>query len=183
MRISGLAVAFFISLFAGIAIGGPIHTWVAGEYIDASRLNAALQHLHANLGHGHGPVLVNGDINGSAAIAHSKLATPGLLPKAWVALSAACATSGAGAACTAVDSSGSAVVTSTGTTDGEYTVTFPTRGDANYGVLVSTLGTSLDRLCHAHALTATTATVKCSTLDGTTAVDAAFTFMLLDSSN
>lgn len=170
-------------LLAPWAVAGAIHSWSTGEYITATDLNAALTHIHNTMVGGHGPRLINADVSTSAAIAHSKLATPGLVAKAWVALSATCVTSGAGAACTAVDSSGTAVVTSTGATDGEYTVTYPTRGDVNVGAVVSAFG-ALDLQCHITSFpSATTASVKCATASTGVAADGAFTFMLLDSSN
>lgn len=169
-------VVFLVAVLAGTAIGGSIHTWAAGEYIDAAQLNAALTHLHSNLGHGHGPVIVNGDVSGSAAIAHSKLATPALLPKAWTSLTATC-TAGT---CTSVDSS---VVTSVAfVSTGVYTVNFPTRGDANYGALATAYGNLLIN-CGITAKAATTATVTCVTGTTGAVVNGAFTFMLLDSSN
>ncbi len=163
-------------LLGAVVSAGPIHSWVTGEYITASDLNAALTHLHNSVGHGHGPVLINSDISTSAAIAHSKLATPPLIPKAWVSLSATC-TAGT---CTSVDSS---VVTSVAfVSTGVYTVNFPTRGDANYGALATAYGNLLIN-CGVTAKAATNATVTCVTGTTGAVVNGAFTFLTLDTSN
>lgn len=167
---------FAVMFLSGLAISGPIHTWVAGEYITYTDLNANLQHLHNNLGHGHGPVLVNADINTSAAIAHTKMATPALLPKAWAYVAAACATP---AACTLSDSSGITSIAGQATT-GEYLVTFTARANANYAVVVSAFLAAQDSSCHATAQTTTTVTIKCITASTGADLDSGFSFLLLD---
>lgn len=125
-------LAVFAILFvAGLALSGPIHSWATGEYITAADLNANMTHLHNNLGHGHGPVIVNADVSTNAAIAHSKLATPGLVPKAWAVMTVAC-TSGT---CALADSQVVSSITWTAT--GTYNVNFPARGTGNYMAIVS----------------------------------------------
>ncbi|MHB1098584.1 MAG: hypothetical protein ACYCZR_03435 [Burkholderiales bacterium] len=160
-------------LLAVGAIAGPVKVWSSGEYINSADLNATVSHLHGNLGHGHGPVVVNADVSTSAAIAHSKLATPALLPKAWISLTATC-TAGT---CADVDKSIATSVAFVST--GVYTVSFPTRGDASYGALVTAYGNRLIN-CGVTAKAATTATVTCVT--GTTGAETngAFTFVLMD---
>jgi hypothetical protein len=167
-----------VLLFAYVAGAGAIHSWSTGEYITSTDLNAALGHLHANLGHGHGPILINSDISTGAAIAHSKLATPALVPKSWYTVGAAACSA---ATCTAVDSSVITSVSRSGA--GLYVANFPTRGDANYGVLL-TSHTAASNLCWITARTATTASFSCalSSVPGTP-VDASFTVLILDSSN
>lgn len=163
-------------LFGVAAVAGPIKTWASGEYITSSDLNANFSHIHNTMVGGHGPKLLNSDVSGSAAIAHSKLATPPLLPKAWISLAAAC-TAGT---CVNVDL---AVVTSaTFVSAGVYTVNFPTRGSSSYGTLVTAFGNSLIN-CGVTARTATTATVTCVTGTTGAVTNAAFTFMLLDTEN
>jgi hypothetical protein len=174
-----LAIAVAL-LFAAAVAAGPIHSWSVGEYISSTDLNAALTHLHNSVGHGHGPVIVNADVSASAAIAHSKMATPALLPKAWASLNATC-TAGT---CTLVDSS---VVTSVAyVSAGVYTVNFPTRGSANYGALATAYG-NYDLACSVTAKAATTATVTCANMGMDAGIsvptNGAFTFMLLDTEN
>lgn len=168
--------AFVVMFVAGLAISGPIHVWTSGEYINSVDLNANMAHLHNNMVGGHGPRLTNSDVSGSAAIAHSKLATPALLPKAWVSLTATC-TAGT---CVSVDSNTVTGVAFVST--GVYTVTFPTRGNANYGALATAYGNLLIN-CGITAKAATTSTVTCVTGTTGAVVNGAFTFMLLDSSN
>lgn len=169
-------ILLVLTLVAAAALGGPIKNWSAGEYITAADLNAALNHLHTNLGHGHGPVIINADISGSAAIAHSKMASPGLLPKAWATIGAACGAS----PCTITDSQ---VVTSiTRSSAGVYVVNFPTRSDANYAAFITS--NTLATTCKVTARATTNATVSC--LDDATAAtptDSSFSFFILDSGN
>jgi len=53
---------------AGISFAGPIKNWTTGEYVTYTDLNATLNHLHSNLGHGHGPIITSADISPSANI-------------------------------------------------------------------------------------------------------------------
>jgi hypothetical protein len=167
-------------LFGAFATAGTIKVWSSGEYITATDLNAALAHLHVSVGHGHGPVIINSDVSGSAAIAHTKLATPALLPKAWGYVAAACATP---ATCTISDSNGITSIAGQATT-GEYLVTLATtRSNANYAVVVSAYLTAQDSSCHATAQTTSTVTIKCITASTGADLDSGFSFMLLDSEN
>ena len=171
-------VVFVLSLFAGYAISGPVHTWTSGEYITAADLNAAISHLHASVGRGHGAVLTNADVSGSAAIGHSKLATPALLPKSWVSVDA-CASS----PCTIIDSSGVSGVTRTSA--GVYVVTYTVaRSSSAYGVFGQAFHTTAATFCHTTAKTATNATVSC--IDGANphaAVDSGFGLLVMDTEN
>lgn len=163
-------------LFGAFATAGSIKTWSSGEYITSTDLNAALSHIHTTMVGGHGPRLINADIASGAVISHSKLATPALLPKAWVSLTATCSAG----TCTSVDSS---VVTSVAyVSTGVYTVNFPTRGTANYGAIATAYGNLLIN-CGVTAKAATTATVTCVTGTTGAVVNGAFTFMLLDTEN
>lgn len=167
-------------LLAGLAGAGSIKVWSAGEYITSTDINANFAHIHNQMVGGHGARLINADVSASAAISHAKLATPALVPKIWVTTdSCAGATDGgSGGTCTLLDSSGVTSVTA-GTT-GNYTVTFPARGSANYGVLVNS-HTSLGG-CSPGARTATTVAVFCWN-SANAAADSLFTLMILDSEN
>lgn len=72
-----------ILLVGGGAIAGAIKQWADGDVLTASDLNGALQHIHNNMVGNHGARLVNADVSTTAAIAHSKLAAPALVPKAY----------------------------------------------------------------------------------------------------
>lgn len=163
-------------LLAVNAFGGSIKTWSAGEYITATDLNAALAHLHTNLGHGHGPVIINSDINASAAIAHSKMATPALLPKAFGNITCS------GAGCSSGDTNG---ITSTARTSaGVYTVTIPARANTSFTVLVSsTLNTTADAACHAWVATTSTIAVRCITASTGAALESDFNLIVMDTDN
>lgn len=172
-----VAAIVAVLVFALPAYPGAIKVWSNGEYITASDLNAALAHLHANLGHGHGAVIVNTDVSASAAIAHSKMATPALLPKMWATMGAsACSSS----PCTLSDSSVITSITRSGT--GVYSATFTARANASYAVFVTSNTSAVD--CYVGTRTTTAAAVSCfDSATGATPTDASFSFLLLDSDN
>lgn len=179
-------LGFLAAVLVGIAASaGTVKTWSAGEYITAGDLNSTIAHLHASVGHGHGPVIVNSDVSASAAIAHSKLATPALVPKAWAAMTATCSTG----ACTMVDTSEIASIVYSGVTDGgvgvgQYTVTYSVpRVDSSYMTLVSGFSVSVDFDCHTTVQTTTTATVNCLTPSTGAPTNGAFSFLMMDTEN
>jgi hypothetical protein len=130
-----LAVAAILGV-ALVAFAGPIKTWSAGEVITASDLNANFQHIHNLMVGGHGARLVNSDVSASAAISHSKLATPALLPKAMGGIYVPCD----GGTCTWNVTSGF-TPTFTRSSIGQFTLTFSsTRANANYVPVVTPVG-------------------------------------------
>lgn len=163
-------------IVAAIASASTIKVWSTGEYITAANLNSNFAHIHGLMVGGHGPRLVNADVSGSAQIAHSKLATPALLPKAWVYASA-CNTS----PCTISDSSGVSSVTRADA--GVYSVNLTTtRSSVFYGTLVTAVGPTLAS-CQAGTPTTTTTPVYCHGVDGGAYADSAFTYLLMDTEN
>lgn len=46
----------------------PIKNWTNSEYVTYTDLNNNFNHLHANLGHGHGPIITANDISSNAGI-------------------------------------------------------------------------------------------------------------------
>lgn len=46
----------------------PIKNWTSSEYVTYTDLNNNFNHLHANLGHGHGPIITANDISANAGI-------------------------------------------------------------------------------------------------------------------
>jgi hypothetical protein len=167
-----------LTFVAAMAVAGPIKNWAAGEYITAADLNTTLNHLHSNLGHGHGSVITNADINGSAAISHSKMATPGLLPKIWAIVT--CSPS----ACATPDISPALVISSvTYSAAGLYVVNFSARANTSYAVFVNSTSATADVTCHGYASTTTQAIVKCVTASTGAAVDSNFTFLVMDGDN
>lgn len=167
-------------LLAAVAGAGSIKVWSTGEYITSTDLNANFAHIHNQMVGGHGARLVNADVSNSAAISHSKLATPALVPKAWAVIDTCVGSTdgGAGSTCTVPDKS---VVTSvTVGATGTYTVNFPARANANYGVLVNS-HTALSS-CGPTSRSTTSAGVYCWN-SSNNAADSIFTFMLLDTEN
>lgn len=128
---------------ASVAIAGGIKTWADGDVLTSSDLNAAFQHIHNNMVGGHGARLVNADVNATAAIAHSKLAVPALIPKAWAVTGlnggiSACDGTSSTACVINASSNVTSIVPANDTRDGEYVVTLTNGGtDTNYAVLLT----------------------------------------------
>lgn len=169
---------FAAGLFAAaLAFAGPVTTWASGDVITASAISANFTHIHATMVGGHGPRLMNSDVNASAAISHSKLATPALLPKVWGTINAY---SDAGISVAA--SSGVSSATYSGA--GQYTVNLSTtRSNAVYGVVVSAQ-TGGSGHCGYDSRTTSSFTVQCILVpvDGGVAAlsDFPFSFVLMD---
>lgn len=178
---AALAGAVLVLLIVeGPALASSIKSWAGGETITANDLNANFSHIHGTMVGGHGARLVNADVSASAAIAHSKLATPSLVPKAWGVVKSTCAAS----PCTVDAHSGISSVTRGGA--GTYTVNLSSaRANTNYGVLVSSVNPSgaTGTLCIVEPIIATTNfSIDCYTHAGA-ANDTGLTFMVLDNDN
>lgn len=171
-------------LLAAVASAGSIKVWTTGEYITAATINANFAHIHNLMVGGHGPRLVNADVSGSAAISHSKLATPALLPKAWVTVSTVCSSG----TCTMADNSGIASVAYVGVTDGgtdvgDYSATFVTpRANANYAVIVSGVLGSGDLFCSNTGRNAGNFLISCYNAAGAP-TNGGFSAIVMDSEN
>lgn len=158
----------------GPSLASAIKVWSNGEVLSSTDLNANFAHIHNTMvGGGHGARLVNADVNASAAIAHSKMATPALLPRAWFTVLSTCAAS----PCTVDAASGISGVTRSGA--GVYTATLSTaRADTTYAVFFS--GASNSALfCVGNDRTTTTFVIRCYDAAGV-ATDSAFNAMILD---
>lgn len=169
------------------SLAGSIKTWTTSERVSSADLNANFSHLHNTMCGSHGARLVNGDVSSSAAIAHTKLATPALLPKAWAVVTSVC--DGAAAAGTSCTFTGSRVSdVSSNATAGQYRVNLEySAANAIYGVIVTSMTNTVHCLLSAAPLTGTgdangtNFIVECR--DGATwaaATNAAFTFMVID---
>lgn len=177
-----LAVMFIAGVVCAVVLthkpaqAGSIKTWT-NEQLSPSDLNTTFQHIHNNMVGGHGARLVNADVSTSAAIGHSKMATPALLPKAWATLSAACGAS----PCTIAAGSGVTSITRSGA--GLYVVTYPARANVNYFAMVVS-NTTGQPLCTAAIAGATSTSVTCFDDAATpVATDGQFNFLLLDDDN
>ena len=132
-RLFAVAVLAFMAGTVGTAVAGSIKSWSNGEVLSSSDINSNFSHIHGTMVGGHGARLVNADVASNAAIAHSKLATPALVPKAWAVVTSACAAS----PCVPGASAGAAA-TITRTAGGSYVWTWSVaRADANYAVFVT----------------------------------------------
>lgn len=85
-----MPLALAVVVFGGLATASSIKVWIAGESLSVADLNSNFAHIHTLMVGGHGAKLVNADVNAAAAIAHSKLATPALVPKAWAVQPSVC---------------------------------------------------------------------------------------------
>lgn len=160
---------------------GVLKVWSTNERIQATDLNANFTELNTTKVGG-GVTLTNADVASNAAIAHSKLATPALVPKAWAHVNATCdGAAAAGTACTIGDSSQVSSVTSNGTA-GQYRVNLSyTPANANFAQLVTS------HVANVHCVTTATATaaphviVRCYTDSTGAATNTAISILIMDS--
>jgi hypothetical protein len=167
--------------FVGVAYATMPKTWSNGDKVAASDLNSNFAHTETYLkGAGH-TLIVNADISGSAVIAHSKLATPALLPKAMatIGVGAGASTACAAGTCTLAQNSGLSSVTWGST--GNYTVTLSqARANAVYAGVVMP-HTSAN--CYTDTYTTSSFAVHCQDLATPSAANAAFTVLVYDVDN
>lgn len=168
--------ALFLLLVAGVAFGGAIKTWATGEVLRAADLNSNFAHIHNTMVGGHGARLVDSDVSASAAISHSKLATPMLVPRAMGTVETAGGNSCTASPCAVIESTGITSVTRSGA--GVYSVTIPARADADFVVLI-TPARSQDRVCSFVSNTTSNFGVNCFDTAGA-AADARFNIVLFD---
>lgn len=184
MKLKHLPTILALLLTATMAIAGTIKTWSSGETLRSADLNSNFSHIHTTMVGGHGARLVNADVSASAAIDHSKMATPALFPKAWAAISSASCTS---TPCTINASSGVTSITRSAT--GTYSVLIPARTNTAYGVMVQSVAPSgatatTMAVCYVEPIISTTTiAVDCFKNDGTGAQDTGFTILILDNDN
>lgn len=160
-------------LVGAVVLASPLKVWVVGETLTYSDINANFQHIHSLMVGGHGPRLTNADVSGTAAIAHTKLATPALVPKIWATV-AACSSN----PCTISEQSGG--VSSVGwTSAGVMTVNFSARANASYAAIVSARGTASVE-CHSLGQTTTGVGITCTTTNTAVATNSGFSILILD---
>lgn len=170
-----LPAALAVLATAVIAGAGSIKTWTGGDTLTISDLNDNFDHLHDNMVGGHGARLVDSDISTSAAITHSKMATPMAIPKAMSVVPPGCTS---GTCSQNISWNVSAVAWNT---TGLYDVTLsPARDDAVYGVMITGwLNTGANCSVGSASLTTTGFSVQCTNTAGT-AADSGFTFVIYD---
>lgn len=143
-------LTFLVGAFASAGINpfalvpqmahGALYVWGSDEVVTNPDLNANFSELNTTKVGG-GVTATNSNIASNAAIAHSKLATPALVPKAWATVTANCdGAAAAGTDCTVGDSSqipSGNGVEATGA-GGVYRVNLSyTPANANFAVLVT----------------------------------------------
>lgn len=169
------ALASPMSMLKAMVSGITLHTWGTGDVLRATDLNGNFTALN-NGKVGGGVQLVNADVSNSAGIAHSKMATPALLPKAWAHVNATC-TAGT---CSLGDSSQITSITFSAT--GVYNVTLSyTPANANFAQIVSS------HVANVYCVTTATSTssphiiVRCYTDTTGAATNSAFSLLVMDS--
>ncbi len=172
-------VMLVCTLLGGVAIASAIKSWSTSETIQAYDLNSNFSHVHSQAERS----WTNSNISASAAISHSKLASPGLVPKIWGLVSK---TGSYGAACDAspctvdIQQPTSTVTSVTRTSTGLYVINWASlRTDAIYGLFLTPM---VGAMACKHVITSSTtalATVQCVN-DLGSAADGAFQFMLMD---
>lgn len=157
-----------------------LHTWTTGQVVTATDLNANFTALK-NGKVGSGVQAVNTDISSSAAINHSKLATPALVPRAWATVTANCTGSAAvSPACTLGDSSQVASITPNIVT-GEFRLTLSyTPTNSSFAVIVTSHTTTSVCMAHQRQTAAPQAIITCFDYAGA-ALDAnQFSVLVMD---
>lgn len=170
------AVIAVCIILASVVAASSIKTWSSGETLQYSDLNANFSHIHGTMVGGHGARLVNSDVSTSAAIAHTKMATPSLLPKAIGYTSTTCTTG----TCAMALSAGLGY-TIAFTSTGVYTLTWSSARPNNVymGVANSTLGTG--GWCSVDSIGTTTCIIRCQNLSGV--ANSNFSFAIFDDDN
>ncbi len=166
--------AVFLALvITGVVNASAIKTWTT-ETLRYSDLNSNFEHIHNTMVGGHGARLVNSDVSASAAIAHSKLATPALVPKlfAFTSNSAACAADPCSVAVT------SGITSINWVSTGIYTVNFAARANANYAVFASSNTANI--VCNPSLYATTSVRLTCVTVNTAAVTNVAFQVMIMD---
>lgn len=167
-----LAVATILA--AALAVAGSIKVWAPGDVLSSTDLNANFAHIHGTMVGGHGARLVNADVSPSAALAHSKLASPSLLPKAVTSVDYCTASP----CSTGLPQVGVTSVTRSAT--GSYAVNLsPARTNTAYFAVVSS---RYNGNVHCNATVSSTSVVNVVCINAATAAnaDGAFSFLLFD---
>ncbi len=162
-------------LIAGLANAAAIKVWVSGELLRYTDLNANFAHIHNLMVGGHGARLVNADVSTTAAIAHSKLAVPALVPKAFAAVFSTCAAG----TCT-IDSS-SRVTSITWAAAGQYLITLAyTPVNASFAAITGPLQSNTECYPSTVQTAAPQITMQCRTISTLAGVNAPFQFLVMD---
>lgn len=177
-----LCIAIAVTIIGGGLLLHPnnvvaqtLHTWSAGNVVAATDLNGNFTALK-NGKVGSGVTLVNADVASNAAIAHSKMATPALFPKAWAYVGTAC-TAGT---CTLGDSSQVTSITFNAT--GIYNVTLSyTPGNANFIANAESHTANVYCISNGLATAAPQFLIRCYTDTTGAATNAAFSVIVMDS--
>lgn len=191
-----LGTIIVLAAMSAIAIGGAYAhtgspsptTWSTGNTLTASNLNDTIAHIHNTLSGG----IVDAHLSTSAAISHSKLARPGLVPKAVLFTTSACAGAGAaGTDCTTgveyVQFIGTSGGAGTGNSAleangaaGSYLLTLNyTPTDTNFGVIAQSMTTQVFCTVTGRATTAPHITIDCEN-DASADTDANLTVTVFD---
>lgn len=178
---------YIVPILAGM-VGGLLTltpTAVAALKVWTSEERVLYTDLNANFAEVANNNLSNSNIATNAAIAHTKMATPALLPKASATLTTVCdGAAAAGTACTVNENSQVTAVKSNATA-GQYRVDLLySPPNAVFNVQVTSI--TVDVYCVAHTFAATSGDangtnfiVACKT-DAGVAANAAFSIVLLD---
>lgn len=181
VRINVTAVLALVLLVGGAAWAA-LKVWVSGETVRASDLNSNFTQVYnaatANI--------TNSRIDNAAAISHSKLATPSLVPKAIIGSASACLSAADGASCTLAFNYG-ATITAVRTSEGFYTMTWGVaRANSVYmpqaNSYITTDSDAVTNYCVSVEQTTSTFVVKCYTHAGTIS-DTRFMVVVYDDDN
>ncbi len=173
MKAFRFPIALLAVLFIATAATAALKVWTGHETLKYTDLNANFTQVNTSATE----LVTNAKVSSGAAIAHSKLATPALVPKAWVLVATSCTS--LGSTCTITESSGVTSVVHDGSVVGRYTITFSsTLANTNYAIFTNALGAV--RSCFVTGRSTTVVTIDCYDLATPTAADTAFNLMMMD---
>ena len=172
MKSSQFKTLAFWLVLGGIAFAS-LKVWSTGEIIRSTDLNSNFSTLNTTKVGG-GVQATNSDISSSAAISHTKLATPALVPKAWAYVVATCSSD----PCTVAVSSGITTINRSGA--GVYVAHLNSARADSYFAPFATPQDSGGIYCVVGVTSTSAVTIRCFGGGGTTPTDTAFSLMILD---
>jgi hypothetical protein len=169
-----LRVALISALLAMPVMAGAIKTWVSGDTLTITDLNANMAHMHNSMVGGHGARLVDADVSATAAIGYTKIQNGRGIARAWaeVAGTPTCPTT-----VTISESLNVTEITCAGA--GVYVVTLNYTANDNVFAVVASSGSSGVH-CAGASTSTTTATITCVDLETPAVTDTPFQFVIYD---
>lgn len=172
-KLNKIALTFFLCI-AVTGWAGIIKTWVAGDTVSITDLNANFQHIHNSMVGGHGARLKDADVSSTANISYSKIQNGRGIARAFARVASTCSSS----PCTIDSQLNITSITRSGTGVYVATLNYTATNTSFAAIAQSELSTGF---CEAVPTSTTTVTINCLETDGTpAAIDGRFDFVVFD---